>query len=126
MYTSLLAFLVGIVALATASQATPHFSNLVRQTPTANNSGYVLQKGPLDTPWTSTVGTSPWPEYPRPQLSRAAAERWLNLNGVWAYQNATQGFAELARPPFGQELERAVLVPFCLESALSGGFCLGL
>jgi hypothetical protein len=74
---------------------------------------YVLKKGPLDTPWTEKVGTDPWPEYPRPQLQRS---EWKNLNGVWQYRNATEGEA----PPFGVDLESPVLVPFCLESALSG------
>ena len=69
----------------------------------------------LDTPWTSKVGTKPWPEYPRPRLQRS---KWKNLNGVWRYRNAAAG--DLSSPPFGQTLEDPVLVPFCLESALSG------
>lgn len=81
----------------------------------SNDTNYVLQKGPLDTPWTEKVGTNPWPEYPRPQLARSD---WTNLNGVWQYQNATAD--ELSAPPFGEDLTRSVLVPFCLESALSG------
>ncbi|KAF2439624.1 glycoside hydrolase family 2 protein [Karstenula rhodostoma CBS 690.94] len=80
-------------------------------------SEYVLKQGPLDTPWTEKVGTNPWPEYPRPQMARS---EWKNLNGVWQYRNATAGDKELDNPPFRQELENAVLVPFCLESALSG------
>lgn len=81
------------------------------------SNGYVLKEGPLDTPWTTKVGTNPWPEYPRPQMARS---EWQNLNGVWQYRNATGGSAELESPPFGQDLGQAVLVPFCLESALSG------
>ncbi|KAF2020126.1 glycoside hydrolase family 2 protein [Aaosphaeria arxii CBS 175.79] len=80
-----------------------------------NNTGYELKKGPLDTPWTEEVGTDPWPEYPRPQRQRSD---WKNLNGVWQYRNASDG--EIASPPFGQDLGQSVLVPFCLESALSG------
>ncbi|KAJ4299411.1 hypothetical protein N0V90_004656 [Kalmusia sp. IMI 367209] len=79
--------------------------------------GYVLKQGPLDTPWTSKVGVNPWPEYPRPQMARS---EWKNLNGVWQYQNASDGDAELDNPPFGKDLGQSVLVPFCLESALSG------
>jgi len=79
--------------------------------------GYELKKGPLDTDWTDKVGTNPWPEYPRPQMAR---DEWKNLNGVWQYQNASGGDSELSSPPFGTNLEQAVLVPFCLESALSG------
>jgi hypothetical protein len=80
---------------------------------------YQLQKGPLDTDWTEKVGTNPWPEYPRPQLERS---EWKNLNGIWQYQNATSR-TELDSPPFGKSLARSVLVPFCLESALSGMLC---
>ena len=82
----------------------------------ANVTGYAPKVGPLDTPWTSEVGTDPWPEYPRPQLARS---EWKNLNGVWRYQNATT-WGEIDNPPFGEDLELPVLVPFCLESALSG------
>ncbi|KAF2799815.1 glycoside hydrolase family 2 protein [Melanomma pulvis-pyrius CBS 109.77] len=81
----------------------------------ANDTDYVLKKGPLDTPWTEKVGTNPWPEYPRPQLQRSD---WKNLNGVWRYKNASAG--DDKSPPSGVVLPEPVLVPFCLESALSG------
>src|SRR5690242_9061788 len=81
----------------------------------ANDLGYQLQTGPLDTPWTADVGTNPWPEHPRPRVQRA---QWRNLNGVWRWRNVTAG--QVDSPPTGQTLERAVLVPSCLESALSG------
>ena len=81
----------------------------------ANDTGYQLQTGPLDTPWTAEVGTNPWPEYPRPKVQRS---QWKNLNGVWRWRNVTAG--QVNSPPTGQTLERAVLVPSCLESALSG------
>ncbi|KAH4187142.1 hypothetical protein HBH42_163540 [Parastagonospora nodorum] len=80
-----------------------------------NNTDYKIGNITLDTPWTDKVGTNPWPEYPRPRLQRTL---WKNLNGVWRYQNAKAG--DLDSPPFGQRLEAPVLVPFCLESALSG------
>lgn len=80
-----------------------------------NDTGYKVGPTPLKTNWTDTVGTNPWPEYPRPLLQRSA---WKNLNGVWRYRNTDSG--SLASPPFGQQLENPVLVPFCLESALSG------
>lgn len=75
---------------------------------------YAVQKPPLDTPWTYDLGSNPWPEYPRPQMQRSD---WRNLNGIWTYRNAS-GFDEPA--PFGQPLPHEVLVPSCLESALSG------
>jgi len=88
----------------------------------SNNTDYVLKKGPLDTPWTEKVGTNPWPEYPRPLMERA---NWLNLNGVWRYRNVTGTDRAPDAPPFNTELENPVLVPFCLESALSGTWYCG-
>ena len=51
------------------------------------------------------------PEYPRPQLRRDA---WLNLNGLWDF--ATSGLDEAQPNAFNQ----TILVPFPVESALSG------
>jgi hypothetical protein len=53
------------------------------------------------------------PEYPRPQLRR---ETWLNLNGIWQLDFAAADEA----PPFGKTLSQRILVPFPVESALSG------
>ena len=94
-----------LAAAGESSHAGPH----------KNDTDYKLGYTPLKTEWTDKVGTNPWPEYPRPRLQRSA---WKNLNGVWRYQN-TNGKA-LRNPPFGQKLEDPVLVPSCLESALSG------
>ncbi|MCU7729145.1 glycoside hydrolase family 2 [Actinoplanes sp. KI2] len=69
---------------------------------------------PLATPWTSKVGPdNALPEYPRPQLTRA---RWQNLNGVWEFGKAAVGEAV----PTGKTLGERVLVPYPIESALSG------
>ena len=69
---------------------------------------------PLATPWTDQVGPSnALPEYPRPQLTRP---KWQNLNGVWEFAKATTGQAV----PAGQSLAERVLVPYPIESALSG------
>ncbi|MFO0841056.1 MAG: glycoside hydrolase family 2 TIM barrel-domain containing protein [Gemmataceae bacterium] len=71
-------------------------------------------KGPLMTRWAKDVDPSkPLPEYPRPQLVR---EAWLNLNGVWQFGGAPAG----AKPPLGLDLPGKILVPFPVESALSG------
>lgn len=53
---------------------------------------------------------APLPEYPRPQLVR---ENWLNLNGRWKYAVSGKDDAPL-------EWEGEIVVPFCIESALSG------
>ena len=68
----------------------------------ANDTGYKLQTGPLDTPWTAEVGTNPWPEHPRPRVQRS---QWKNLNGVWRWRNVTAD--QVNSPPTGQALERA-------------------
>ena len=68
--------------------------------------------GPMMTRWASAVGPqNAWPEYPRPQMVRA---EWANLNGVWGYaiRPLDQG------PP--QQWDGQILVPFPIESALSG------
>ena len=69
---------------------------------------------PLMTRWAKDVSpTNVHPEYPRPQMVR---ERWLNLNGLWQLV-----FAEdLDTPPVGKDLPERILVPFPVESALSG------
>ncbi|HYO09172.1 MAG TPA: hypothetical protein VER17_09385, partial [Tepidisphaeraceae bacterium] len=54
------------------------------------------------------------PEYPRPQMVRSA---WLNLNGLWQFAPAGDG---VAQPPIGKDLPGQILVPFPVESALSG------
>lgn len=53
------------------------------------------------------------PEYPRPQMVRI---KWLNLNGLWQYQPADSEHESL---PAGK-LSSTILVPFPVESALSG------
>jgi hypothetical protein len=68
----------------------------------------------MSTPWTDDVSaTNALPEYPRPQMTR---QRWQNLNGVWQFDDAATGEA----PPVGQELAERILVPYPVESALSG------
>lgn len=72
---------------------------------------------PMSTPWTSKVGPdNALPEYPRPQLARS---RWLNLNGVWDYLGRKGGTGLVAPPPASAYRER-ILVPYPVQSALSG------
>jgi hypothetical protein len=80
----------------------------------AGQTGWHARPAVLSTPWTAQV--SPTGEnwgYPRPQMTRAA---WENLNGVWQFAGARAG----ARPPVSVALPRRILVPFPMESALSG------
>ena len=73
-----------------------------------------VKKAPLMTRWAKQVDPKkPLPEYPRPQLVRA---EWLNLNGVWEYQ---PGLAN-DTAPIGKTLSGQIVVPFPVESALSG------
>ena len=67
--------------------------------------------GHIMTPWAASVQPeSVLPDYPRPQLVRPA---WTNLNGLWKYAITDASATEFT--PEGD-----ILVPFPLESALSG------
>ncbi|CAM4012608.1 AbfB domain-containing protein [Kibdelosporangium persicum] len=82
--------------------------------PAAAAATWVPKTPPLTTPWTSQVSpTNALPDYPRPQLVRSD---WLNLNGVWEFEGAPN----LNTPPIGRTLPEGVLVPYPIESALSG------
>lgn len=64
------------------------------------------------TRWAAEVNsTNAHPEYPRPQMVRAD---WLNLNGVW---NCA---VTLSNAPDVTNFSGLILVPFPIESALSG------
>ncbi|MZD03592.1 glycoside hydrolase family 2, partial [Streptomyces sp. SID5785] len=52
-------------------------------------------------------------EYPRPQLTRS---RWQNLNGNWEFSAAAEGDPV----PVGKKLGEKILVPYPVESQLSG------
>ncbi|MBZ6132281.1 glycoside hydrolase family 2 protein [Streptomyces olivaceus] len=76
--------------------------------------GWTPKEPRLTTPWTGEVSPrNARHEYPRPQLAR---ERWLSLNGVWQF--AAAGPDE--RPAPGRALGERILVPYPVESALSG------
>ncbi|WP_232280280.1 glycoside hydrolase family 2 protein [Sphingomonas sp. PAMC 26605] len=68
--------------------------------------------GAIMTRWGKTVTpANAWRSYPRPQLERA---KWQNLNGLWDYA-ITKAAAPL--PP---RMDGQILVPFAVESRLSG------
>ena len=65
----------------------------------------------IRTSWAEQVDPSnPLPAYPRPQMVRP---EWMNLNGLWNYA-VTAASAE------SFETQGQILVPFALESSLSG------
>jgi len=68
-------------------------------------------QGPLKTRWAKDVSPrNVHPEYPRPQLVR---KDWLNLNGLW-------DFAVTPKDAKPDSFQTQILVPFPVESALSG------
>jgi hypothetical protein len=77
-----------------------------------NDDKYRPAAGRLKTRWAEQVNPeNPLPEYPRPQMVRT---EWQNLNGLWDY--AITPLTE-AQP---EEWQGKILVPFAVESALSG------
>ena len=68
--------------------------------------------GRIQTRWAQDVNPDcPLPEYPRPQLVRDA---WMNLNGLWDYA------IEAINTPQPEQYQGQILVPFPVESSLSG------
>ncbi|MEZ5019547.1 MAG: glycoside hydrolase family 2 TIM barrel-domain containing protein [Bacteroidales bacterium] len=66
---------------------------------------------PLITEWGEKIDPSaPWPEYPRPAMAR---DEWMSLNGMWDY-------ALCPRDEERPEPQGKILVPYPVESALSG------
>ena len=66
----------------------------------------------MKTPWGERVTPeNAWREYPRPQMARDA---WTNLNGLWQYAVTRDA------PGVPSEWNGEILVPFVIESSLSG------
>ena len=73
--------------------------------PSARAADWQQAAGPLKTRWAKDVSpANALPEYPRPQMVR---KDWLSLNGLWDIK-------------LGENPEVKVLVPYPIESALSG------
>ena len=69
-------------------------------------------EGSMLTEWGAKVTPeNAWREYPRPQMVR---EGWRNLNGLWHYAITRRGAAQPG------EWANQILVPFALETPLSG------
>ncbi len=72
-----------------------------------------MVEGKIATPWAAQVDpAAPLPEYPRPQLVRP---QWTSLNGLWQY-----AILPLAQQEIPSAMQGHILVPFAVESALSG------
>ena len=68
--------------------------------------------GQIMTNWANDVTPeNVWKEYPRPQMVRTD---WLNLNGLWDFEITERDTNQIAI-----NYARKILVPFCVESALS-------
>lgn len=81
----------------------------------SNGNAWQMKQPPLTTPWTSQVNTNaPLPEYPRPQMVRS---NWMNLNGLWQFE---PGITNTDPVPTNQTLSGNILVPYPMESAISG------
>ena len=66
----------------------------------------------ITTRWSANVDPlNPLPEYPRPQMVR---NEWKNLNGLWDYAITPAGTVKPSA------YDGKILVPFAVESALSG------
>ena len=70
----------------------------------------------IKTRWAADVTPdNAWQEYPRPQMVR---NNWQNLNGLWNYAVVTAQDNQDQTAP--TDWAGKILVPFCLESSLSG------
>lgn len=75
-------------------------------------SSWKMVDGKISTAWSAQVDPNkPLPEYPRPQLVRS---EWTNLNGLWDYA------IKPAQDSTPATYDGKILVPFAIESALSG------
>ncbi len=74
--------------------------------------GWKIVGNKITTPWAENVNPlNPLPEYPRPQMVR---NEWKNLNGLWDYAITA------ASESMPKVFQGKILVPFAVESALSG------
>ncbi|MFY0254154.1 sugar-binding domain-containing protein [Chitinophaga sp. 30R24] len=75
-------------------------------------SHYKMQPIHMPSRWAKEVGPdNALKEYPRPQMER---KNWENLNGLWEYAITDSSIA------FPTSFDGSILVPYPLESALSG------
>jgi beta-galactosidase/beta-glucuronidase len=78
----------------------------------SQNADWKIAGNKITTQWSANVNPlNPLPEYPRPQLVR---DNWKSLNGLWDYSITT------STEPMPESFQGKILVPFAVESALSG------
>ena len=100
-------------AVAAAGASAVGTSNLKSRISDSKQAAWQPAQGRLMTRWAKDVSPEKvHPEYPRPQMVR---KDWLNLNGLWDYAITPKGSAQFPSGAQGQ-----ILVPFPIESALSG------
>ncbi len=76
-----------------------------------NEITWKIAGNPILTKWAEDIDPlKPWLQYPRPDLKR---DSWINLNGLWEYAITPKG----TKP---EKWDGNILVPFPVESALSG------
>ena len=111
-------FAIGSLPSGMAAQIVTNTQNnsidLVVTTAPVGGMPWQPKQAPLVTDWAQQVNpTNVLPEYPRPQMVRS---NWMSLNGVWQFQPG----ATNDPVPTGLNLASVILVPFPMESALSG------
>ena len=80
----------------------------------AQNSSWHIAGDHIKSPWADSVNpNNVLPDYPRPQLQRA---NWTNLNGLWQFAILPKE----AQSTIPTIFQGNILVPFAVESALSG------
>lgn len=110
---------MGLRSVRRAAVVTALLATMTTTSPPADAAPLMWQRkpAPLMTPWTSLVGpNNALPDYPRPALAR---KTWQSLNGVWEYLGRSGAPLPAEPPPPGKYPER-ILVPYPVESALSG------
>ncbi|MBP5393415.1 MAG: glycoside hydrolase family 2, partial [Bacteroidaceae bacterium] len=79
-------------------------------------STWTKQTAPVMTVWGEQLTVeNVWQEYPRPSMKR---QDWMNLNGIWQYYKRSS--INYNYENRASSFSKAILVPFPVESALSG------
>jgi glycosyl hydrolase family 2 len=103
---------VGCAAMLIRSSFALAFTMAILLSAVSEAQGWNMQPLQIQTRWAALVSpTNALPAYPRPQMVRA---HWVNLNGLWSYAITAKD------APMPAEYQGHILVPYPLESALSG------